>query len=70
MKKLFYGIFLLLLTIKSQSQESAFSPAIQKSQKEFIDNKLGMFIHWGLYSILGNGEWIRNNRSIPTQEYD
>ncbi|MCF6175392.1 MAG: alpha-L-fucosidase [Victivallaceae bacterium] len=29
----------------------------------------GMFIHWGLYSQLGQGEWIQNYRKIPKDEY-
>lgn len=31
--------------------------------------KLGMFIHWGLYSILGRGEWVMHNEKIPAEEY-
>ena len=34
------------------------------------DARLGMFIHWGLYSILGRGEWARFNESIPDREYE
>lgn len=33
------------------------------------DAKIGMFIHWGLYSILGRGEWVRHNEQIPWEEY-
>jgi alpha-L-fucosidase len=29
----------------------------------------GMFIHWGLYSQLGRGEWVMNREKIPKQEY-
>lgn len=29
----------------------------------------GMFIHWGLYSQLGKGEWAMNQRKIPKDEY-
>ena len=29
----------------------------------------GMFIHWGLYSQLGQGEWAMNNQRIPVTEY-
>jgi alpha-L-fucosidase len=40
--------------------------------------RFGMFIHWGLYSILGGewggrtdyAEWIRNNAHIPLTEYN
>jgi alpha-L-fucosidase len=29
----------------------------------------GMFVHWGLYSQIGRGEWAKNNQKIPTDEY-
>jgi alpha-L-fucosidase len=35
----------------------------------FRDAKFGMFIHWGVYSMLGRGEWIRNTYRIPLEEY-
>ncbi len=34
------------------------------------DAKIGMFVHWGLYSILGRGEWVRFNEKIPKEEYE
>ena len=30
----------------------------------------GMFIHWGLYSIPGRGEWVMNRENIPVAEYE
>lgn len=33
------------------------------------DAKFGMFIHWGLYSVLGRGEWVMHNEKIPVDEY-
>ncbi|MGZ8523571.1 MAG: alpha-L-fucosidase [Chitinophagaceae bacterium] len=35
----------------------------------FQDNKYGMFIHWGLSSALGDGEWVMNNRNIKVADY-
>lgn len=45
----------------------------------FQDAKFGLFIHWGLYSHLGNewrgksyygsGEWLMNRAKIPAAEY-
>ncbi len=29
----------------------------------------GMFIHWGLYSLLGQGEWVQFMHKIPESEY-
>lgn len=30
----------------------------------------GMFIHWGLYSQLGRGEWVQHLEKIPQEEYE
>jgi len=29
----------------------------------------GMFVHWGLYSQLGRGEWVMHREKIPRKEY-
>lgn len=33
------------------------------------DAKFGLFIHWGLYSIVGKGEWYMFNQSVDLREY-
>ncbi len=35
----------------------------------FTDARFGMFIHWGLYALLGRGEWARYTEAIPPDEY-
>lgn len=30
---------------------------------------LGLFLHWGLYSQMGAGEWIMHHHNIPRSEY-
>lgn len=40
-----------------------------EQMKWWRDAKFGMFIHWGLYSIDGNGEWAMFNNKIPADEY-
>ena len=42
----------------------------EEDKKWWRDAKIGMFIHWGLYSILGKGEWARFNEVIPKEEYE
>jgi alpha-L-fucosidase len=39
-------------------------------QAWFRDARFGMFIHLGLYSVLGRHEWAMNNERIPPAEYD
>ncbi len=42
----------------------------------FQDAKFGLFIHWGVYSIMGGGgdqgiaEWIMNQKEIPIAQYE
>lgn len=33
------------------------------------DCKFGMFIHWGLYALLGRGEWVMWNEQLDADEY-
>ncbi len=35
----------------------------------FTNARFGMFIHWGVYSLLGRGEWVRYLEAIPPEEY-
>jgi alpha-L-fucosidase len=46
-------------------------PAERLAAREwFRDAKFGLFIHWGVYSLLGQGEWVMQNRSIPAGSYE
>lgn len=40
-----------------------------KAREWFQDAKFGLFVHWGVYSVLGKGEWVMNNDKIPASEY-
>ncbi|HWB86116.1 MAG TPA: alpha-L-fucosidase [Bryobacteraceae bacterium] len=37
--------------------------------KWWHEARFGMFIHWGLYSVLGRHEWAMENEGIPVAEY-
>ncbi|ACT04757.1 alpha-L-fucosidase [Paenibacillus sp. JDR-2] len=37
--------------------------------KWFLQDRFGMFIHWGLYAIPARGEWIRNGERISVEDY-
>jgi alpha-L-fucosidase len=41
-----------------------------RNRTEWFDNaRFGMFIHWGLYSLVGRGEWVMNREQIPAAQY-
>ena len=41
-----------------------------KARNWFQDARFGLFVHWGVYSILGDGEWVMNNQNISIDEYE
>ncbi len=36
----------------------------------FRDARFGMFIHFGLYALLGRGEWVQYKEQIPRKRYE
>lgn len=36
----------------------------------FLQDRFGMFIHWGLYAIPARGEWIRSIERISNEDYE
>jgi alpha-L-fucosidase len=36
----------------------------------YREARFGMFVHWGVYSLLGQGEWVMENRRIPVDSYE
>jgi len=68
-------IYLLLLTLimcpKSSAQES-YEPSVNnlEARKWFQDARFGLFIHWGVYSVLGDGEWVMHHQELTVDEYE
>jgi alpha-L-fucosidase len=62
-------LFFSLCALMVQAQTYTPTPANLAARKQFQDMKFGMFIHWGASSVLGNGEWVMNNRNIRVKEY-
>lgn len=71
MKKIVTSFAFLLLSFCSFAQQKNYIPAKSNLQMRewFQNNKFGMFIHWGLYSILGDAEWVMNNEDIHVNDY-
>ena len=41
-----------------------------RRMKWWHEARFGMFIHWGLYSVMGRHEWVMENEAIPVSEYE
>ena len=71
MKKLLL-ILLILITHKiSFSQANTYTPTAEnlKAREWFANAEFGLFIHWGPFSIPGDGEWVMNTRKITVKNY-
>ena len=83
--KHFLGI-ILVVTMYCQFPNSALAQTLYEPSADnlaartwFQDSKFGLFIHWGIYSVLGAGEWVMEERGpasytgrpgIPASQYD
>ena len=73
-KHLLYIAALSLLAAAAASSASAQenyrpSPEIVAAQEQFRENRFGIFIHWGIYSMYGQGEWALNYNGLTQEEY-
>lgn len=46
------------------------TPENLKTREWFEEARFGLFIHWGVYSQLGDGEWVMNVQRIPIKTYE
>jgi alpha-L-fucosidase len=53
---------------QTQSDSASDSDRVRRMQW-WHEAKFGMFIHWGLYSVVGRHEWVMENEGIPVAEY-
>jgi alpha-L-fucosidase len=63
--------FLLQISTIGHSQ-GTYEPAPEnlRNREWFQNARYGLFIHWGVYSILGDGEWVMNTQKIPVKTYE
>ena len=70
MKKTLLLIATLLASYVGMAQETYHQRLrILKHANSSKDEKFGIFLHWGLYSMMGTTEWIMTNRDINYKEY-
>lgn len=54
--------------VRGQAPAPAESPNAA-ARRWFEDARFGLFVHWGVYSLLGKGEWVMDRDKIPVAEY-
>ena len=68
MKKYILSV-LCFLVLNLQAQTYTPTKANLAARTTFQDNKFGMFIHWGDFSVLGDGEWVMETKGLNKGDY-
>ena len=72
MKHYIKNFLLLFLIITNNTFAQSYQPSIENLEARawFQEARFGLFIHWGVYSILGDGEWVMHTQNISVSEYE
>ncbi|MFD1315491.1 alpha-L-fucosidase [Namhaeicola litoreus] len=67
-----YLLLIVFMFLIQPLCSQSYSPAKEnlEARKWFADAKFGLFIHWGVYSVLGDGEWVMQLQNISIPEYE
>ena len=70
-KLLATALLALALQPACAQNATAYQPAPEnlEARSHFQDEKFGIFLHWGLYSMLATGEWTMTNKDLNYREY-
>ena len=70
MKRIVLLIFVFPIFL-SPELKAQYAPSKEnlEARKWFSDAKFGLFIHWGPFSIPGDGEWVMQQRNITVKNY-
>ncbi|MBD3289668.1 alpha-L-fucosidase [candidate division KSB1 bacterium] len=64
-------IFMMLSLSNVMAQEPYIaSKENLKAREWFQDAKFGLFVHWGVYSVLQDGEWVMQVQKIDKHNYE
>jgi alpha-L-fucosidase len=66
------ALALTTLHVPSRAVTTAGNDAAARASRMqwWHEAKFGMFVHWGLYSVMGRHEWVMENEGIPIAEYE
>src|SRR6267378_2819701 len=55
---------------KKPAQQVGPLPGHERRIQWWQEAKFGMFIHWGLYSVIGRHEWAMEVEGVPIPQYE
>lgn len=70
-KKVLLNVVMAVVCLTHVAAQPGYVPSPENLQarQTFQDDKFGIFIHWGIYSMLADGEWVMHNKNLHWEEY-
>jgi alpha-L-fucosidase len=73
MKKLVLIACLIALFLQGTNAQQKLFKETEEQKKErmawWVNDRFGMFIHWGLYALPARHEWVKNQERITNEDY-
>ena len=73
MKRLVFITCLIVLFVQAANAQQKLFKETEEQKKDrmawWINDRFGMFIHWGLYALPARHEWVKNQERITTEDY-
>ncbi|HXK08486.1 MAG TPA: alpha-L-fucosidase [Vicinamibacteria bacterium] len=64
------AVLLALAGFASAQEGYTPSPENLKARQWFQEARFGLFIHWGVYAVRGEGEWVMQEKRLTIPEYE
>src|ERR1017187_9315593 len=61
----------IALTLQAQTKRLFTETQAEKEKRMawWMDDRFGMFIHWGIYSMAARHEWVKHNEHMSNEQY-
>jgi alpha-L-fucosidase len=72
MKRTLNLVLALLLAPAALRAQEGYQPTPEnlKARQWFQEARFGLFIHWGVYAVAGEGEWVMQQKRLTVPEYE
>ena len=69
---IFLTLFLLVSNFAVNAQKKITNETDEQKKQRmswWINDRFGMFIHWGLYALPARHEWVKNRERLTNEQY-
>ncbi|MBO6221847.1 MAG: alpha-L-fucosidase, partial [Bacteroidales bacterium] len=69
LKTIIAAVALAICAATASAQTYTPSEGNLQARKDFVNERFGIFLHWGIYASYAQGEWYLNTGKLNKDEY-